>query len=73
MVVRAGHEMQQMYKKVNAFEQWCYRRMMKISYKDHVRNEKILRKIDRKMQFVRKMKKRKLECTGHVFRGSSEE
>src|SRR6267154_952851 len=41
-----------MRKKVNAFEMWCYRRILKISWKDRVRNEEILRWLQTKYHFV---------------------
>ena len=31
-----------MRKKVNAFEFWCYRRILKISWRDKVKNEEII-------------------------------
>ena len=38
-----------MRKKVNAFEMWCYGRMLKISWKDRVRNKEILRRLQTKL------------------------
>ena len=58
-------------KRVNAFEQWCYRRMLKKSWKDKVTNENVLDRIETKLHFMKVMKKRKLEYSGHVLRGSS--
>jgi len=60
-----------MLKKVDAFEQWCYRRMLKISWKDKVTNVEVLEMVQTNLKFVRNMKKRKLEYAGHVLRGSS--
>jgi len=34
-----------MCRKVNAFEMWCYRRMLKISYKDRVTNNEVLHRV----------------------------
>src|ERR1700731_1962471 len=58
-------------KKVNAFEMWCYRRMLKISWKDKITNEQVLNKVQTEIHFMNDMKKRKLEYGGHVMRGSS--
>ena len=32
-----------MCKKVNAYEMWCYRRLLKISWRDKIANEEVLR------------------------------
>src|SRR6267154_927520 len=60
-----------MRKKVNAFEMWCYRRVLKISWKNRVRNKKILRQLQTKYRFVEDMMKRKMKYAGHLVRGSS--
>ena len=60
-----------MHRKVNAFEMWCYRRILKISWKDRVRNEDILRRLQTKYHFVEDMMERKMKYAGHVLRGSS--
>ena len=60
-------------KKVNAFEMWCYRRMLKISWKDKVTNTEVLSRMQTDLHFLKDMKKRKLEYGGHVMRGSSGE
>ena len=61
----------EMRKKVNAFEFWCYRRMLKISWRDKVKNEEILKRLQKRLHFVEDMTKRKLRYAGHVLRGSS--
>ena len=50
---------------------WCYRRMLKISWKDKVSNNEVLQRIQSKMHFRKQMQKRKMEYAGHVMRGSS--
>src|SRR6267154_1695979 len=60
-----------MRKKVNAFEMWCYRRILKISWKDRVRNKEILRRLQTTYHFVEDMMKRKMKYAGHVLRDSS--
>ena len=47
-----------MQKKIDAFEVWCYRRMFKISWKDKVRNEEVLRRAQTKLHFLKNMQKR---------------
>ena len=59
-------------KRINAFEQWCYRRMLKISWKDKVPNLEVLKKSWRKRTAIfRKIVQQKLSYAGHVLRGSS--
>lgn len=62
-----------MFKKINAFEMWCYRRMLKISWKDRITNVEVLQRMHTSLHFMSNMKKRKLEYAGHVMRGSSGE
>src|SRR6267154_2706660 len=60
-----------MRKKVNAFEMWCYRRMLKISWRDRVGNVEILRRLQTKYHFVEDMMKRKMRYAEYVLTGSS--
>ena len=52
----------------------CYRRILRISYKDHVTNEevraKIQRAIGRHEDLLTIIKRHKLQCYGHVSRSS---
>ena len=60
-----------MFKKINAFEMWYYRRMLKISWKDRITNVEVLQRMHTGLHFMSNMGKRKLEYAGHVMRGSS--
>ena len=60
----------EMKKRVDAFEKWCYRRMLQISWKKKVSNIEILKRVDTKLHFGIDMWKRKLSFAGHVLRGS---
>src|SRR6267154_1038438 len=60
-----------MRKKVNAFEMWCCRRILKIIWKDRIKNEEVLRRLQTKYHFVEDMMKRKMKYAGHVLRDSS--
>ena len=60
-----------MQKKIDAFEFWCYRRMLKISYVDRVTNNEVLKRMHTELHFRKDMWKRKMEFAGHVLRGSS--
>ena len=57
-----------------AFEMRCYRRLLNISYKDHVTNEEVRRKIQAAIgeydELLTLVKKRKLRWFSHVSRSS---
>ena len=55
-------------KKLLAFEMKCYRRILRISWQDMVRNEDIRKKISRHRTIVDTIKKRKLGLFGHICR-----
>ena len=61
-------------KRTNAFEMRCYRGLLNISYKDHVTNEEVRRKIQAAIgeydELLTLVKKRKLRWFGHVSRSS---
>ena len=61
-------------KRTHAFEMRCYRRLLNISYKDHVTNEEVRRKIQAAIgendELLTLVKKRKLKWFGHVSRFS---
>ena len=61
-------------KRTHAFETRCYRRLLNISYKDHVTNEEVRRKIQAAIgeydELLTLVKKRKLRWFGHVSRSS---
>jgi len=62
-------------KRINVFEQWCYRVMLKISWKDNVANTaEVLKRIgEKEQQFFRKIVHwRKMLNMCLLFRGSSE-
>jgi len=56
-------------KRINAFERWCYRRMLKISWKDKVPNTEVLKRVgEKEQQLFRKIVQQKLAYAGHVLR-----
>ena len=61
-------------KRTQAFEMRCYRRLLNISYKDHVTNEEVRRKFQAAIgeydELLTLVKKRKLRWFGHVSRSS---
>ena len=55
-------------KKTKAFEMWCYRRMMRISYIEHKTNNEVLEMVTSKRALLCIIKKRKTEYFGHLIR-----
>ena len=60
--------------RTQAFEMRCYRRLLNISYKDHVTSEEVRRKIQAAIgeydEFLTLVKKRKLRWFGQISRSS---
>ena len=61
--------------RTQAFEKRCYRRLLNISYKDHVINDEVRRKISAIGKYMYDelltlVKKRKVRWFGHVSRSS---
>ncbi|KAG1699299.1 putative phosphoenolpyruvate synthase [Nymphon striatum] len=56
--------------RINALQLWCYRRMLKVKYTDHVTNKKVKERIGaEKIQWAEDLARRKLKFAGHVMRG----
>ena len=47
---------------------WCCRRMEKISWTDHVRNEEVLLGVNEQRNILHEIRKRKANWIGHVLR-----
>ena len=61
-------------RRLDAFEMWCYRRILKISWTDRVTNIEVLRRVgETDKNIYRTICRRKLKFAGHVLRGSSGE
>jgi exonuclease III len=58
-------------KKLEAFEMWMWRRMLKISWKDKVSNVKVLERIGETRTLMDRIRIRKRNWIGHVLRGDS--
>ena len=54
--------------KVEVFEMWCLRQMSNIKWKDRIRNEIVLEKLQTSRQLLKDIQKRKLRYFGHVKR-----
>ena len=47
---------------------WCWRRMEKISWADHVRNEEVLLRVNEQRNILHEIIKRKANWIGHILR-----
>ena len=53
---------------LESFEMWCLRRMEKISWTDHVRNEDVLLRVKEQRNTLHEIRKRKANWIGHILR-----
>jgi hypothetical protein len=53
---------------LESFEMWCWRRMEKISWTDHVRNEEVLLRAKEQRNILHEIHKRKANWIGHILR-----
>lgn len=56
-------------RRVEAFEMWCYRRMLRVSYIYHTTNVTILERLGKDKEIVDTIKNRKMDYFGHIMRG----
>ena len=72
MLVNHGPSQQSSKERVQAMEMRCYRKILHISYKDHVTNEEVRAKIQQAIgpheDLLTIVKTRKLQWYGHVSR-----
>lgn len=54
--------------KLDAFELWLYRRIVRISWTEKIKNIEILHRIGKKKEFMVTVKYRKLQNLGHNMR-----
>ena len=55
-------------KHMESFEMWCWRRMEKIIWTDHVRNEEVLLRVEEQRNILHEIRKRKANWIGHILR-----
>jgi hypothetical protein len=55
-------------KLLESFEMWCWRRMERISWTDHVRNEELLLRVKEQRNILHEISKRKSNWIGHILR-----
>jgi hypothetical protein len=67
MMMKLGHFGQDQ-KHLGSFEMWCWRRIEKISWTDHLRNRKVLLRIKEQRNILHEISKRKANWIGHILR-----
>ena len=55
-------------KYLESFEMLCWRRMEKISWPDHVRNEEVLLRANEQRNILHEIRKREANCIVHILR-----
>jgi len=55
-------------KPLESFEMWCWRRMGKIGWTDHVRNEEVLLRVKKQRNILHEISRRKANWIGHILR-----
>jgi hypothetical protein len=55
-------------KQLESFEMWCSRRMEKISWTDHVRNEEVSLRVKEQRNILHEISKRKANWIGQILR-----
>ena len=57
-------------KHLEAFEMWMWRRLLKISWRDHKTNEEVLRMVEEEQTLITTIRRRQKIWIGHIFRGN---
>ena len=57
-----------MESQIQAFEMWCFRRMLRISWRAKQSNEIVLRQIGHNNRFLKSIKMSQMKFLGHVIR-----
>jgi len=55
-------------KQLESFQMWYWRRMEKIHWTDHVRNEEVLLRVKEQRNNIHEISKRKANWIGHILR-----
>lgn len=58
-------------KKLEAFEMWLYRRMLRVSWMDRITNVKILCRMEKEKEVLNMVKCRKIQYFGHIMRNEN--
>jgi len=55
-------------KRIETFEMWTYRKLLKISWVERITNQEVLLRLHKTTELVITTKQRKLEHFGHIMR-----
>ena len=55
-------------KHLKSFKMWCWRRMEKISWTDHMRNKEVFLRVNEQRNILHEISKRKANWIGHILR-----
>ena len=53
---------------LESFDMWCWRRLEKVSWTDHVRSEEVLLRVNEQRNILHEIRKRKANWIGHILR-----
>jgi hypothetical protein len=56
------------YKRIEAFKKWCWRRVLKIEWREKVRNEEVFRRIGEERTLWSTIRQRRTKWVGHLMR-----
>ena len=57
--------------RIEAFEMWCWKKMLSISWQEHRTNDSILTELGLERELMGRVAKLKLQYFGHITRGSA--
>ena len=57
-----------MEERLEAFEMWCWRRLLKISWTERISNEEVLRRMNVERELIVKIRTSQMRFIGHVMR-----
>jgi len=57
--------------RIEAFEMWCWRKMLSISWQEQCTNDSILTELGLERELMGRVAKLKLQYFGHITRGSA--
>ena len=58
-------------KRLEAFEMWLWRKIMKVKWTEHITNEKVLEMVQEKRILIKTIEDRQKNWVGHVLRSDS--
>ena len=58
-------------KRIEAFKMWIWRRMERVSWREHTTNEEVLRRVGENRSLIRTIRERQRRWIGHTLRGDS--